>query len=74
MSTPQVVYRSAGTGPAFWGPGDRYTFLVTGEQTGGAYFVMEAVVPPGLTITHIFWFPGLVSVYYGYLKWADCGI
>jgi quercetin dioxygenase-like cupin family protein len=24
-----------------------YTFLVTGEQTGGAYFVMEALVPPG---------------------------
>jgi mannose-6-phosphate isomerase-like protein (cupin superfamily) len=47
MSKPQVVYRTAGTGPAFWGPGDRYTFLVTGEQTGGAYFVMEALVPPG---------------------------
>ena len=24
----------AGTGPTFWGPGDRYTFLVTGEQSG----------------------------------------
>jgi mannose-6-phosphate isomerase-like protein (cupin superfamily) len=47
MSKSQIVYRTAGTGPAFWGPGDRYTFLVTGEQTGGAYFVMEALVPPG---------------------------
>ena len=37
----------AGTGPTFWGPGDRYTFLVTGEQSGGKYFAMEAFVPPG---------------------------
>ena len=29
------------------GPGDRYTFLVTGDQSNGAYFVMEAIVPPG---------------------------
>jgi quercetin dioxygenase-like cupin family protein len=47
MSKSQIVYRRTETGPAFWGPGDRYTFLVTGEQTGGAYFVMEALVPPG---------------------------
>jgi quercetin dioxygenase-like cupin family protein len=32
--------------PAYWGPGDHYTFL-TGEETGGAYFAMEALVPPG---------------------------
>jgi quercetin dioxygenase-like cupin family protein len=24
-----------------------YRFLVTGEETGGAYFAMEALVPPG---------------------------
>jgi quercetin dioxygenase-like cupin family protein len=47
MSKAQIVFRPAETGPAYWGPGDRYTFLVTGEQTGGAYFVMEALVPPG---------------------------
>jgi len=35
------------TGPSFWGPGDRYTFLVTGAQSDGAYFIMEAIVPPG---------------------------
>jgi quercetin dioxygenase-like cupin family protein len=41
------LYVPAGSGPTFWGPGDRYTFLVTGEQSGGAYFAMEAFVPPG---------------------------
>lgn len=44
---PQAVHTQSGTGEAFWGPGDLYTFLVTGEQTGGAYFVMEGLVPPG---------------------------
>ena len=38
---------TAGTGPSYWGPGDRYTFLVTGAQSNGAYFIMEAIVPPG---------------------------
>jgi quercetin dioxygenase-like cupin family protein len=37
----------ADTGPSYWGPGDRYTFLVTGAQTNGAFFIMEAIVPPG---------------------------
>jgi quercetin dioxygenase-like cupin family protein len=43
----QLFHRAAATGPAFWGPGDHYTFLVTGEESGGAYFAMEALVPPG---------------------------
>jgi quercetin dioxygenase-like cupin family protein len=51
MSTPTsagvVLHRRAATGPAYWGPGDHYTFLVTGEESGGAYFVMEALVPAG---------------------------
>jgi quercetin dioxygenase-like cupin family protein len=42
-----LVHRPAETGPSFWGPGDRYTFLVTGAESGGAYFAMEAFVPPG---------------------------
>ncbi|HSK11522.1 MAG TPA: cupin domain-containing protein [Vicinamibacterales bacterium] len=46
-STPRLFHRPFDTGPSFWGPGDRYTFLVTGEESGGAYFVMEALVPPG---------------------------
>ncbi len=40
------LYVPADTGPSFWGPGDRYTFLVTGAQSDGAYFIMEAIVPP----------------------------
>ena len=28
------------------GPGDTYTFLATGAETDGAYFVMEGMVPP----------------------------
>ena len=43
----RLLHRPVATGPAFWGPGDRYTFLVTGEESGGAYFAMEAFVPPG---------------------------
>jgi quercetin dioxygenase-like cupin family protein len=43
----RLLHRPADTGPAFWGPGDHYTFLVTGEESGGAYFAMEALVPPG---------------------------
>ncbi len=42
----RLYHRPVATGPAFWGPGDHYTFLVTGEESGGAYFAMEALVPP----------------------------
>ena len=45
-ASARLLHRPAKTGPAYWGPGDHYTFLVTGEETGGAYFVMEALVPP----------------------------
>lgn len=41
------VYVPAGTGQAYWGAGDTYTFLITGEESGGAYFTMVARVPPG---------------------------
>lgn len=43
----RLFHRPVATGPAFWGPGDHYTFLVTGAESGGAYFAMEALVPPG---------------------------
>ena len=42
-----LLHRGVSTGLAYWGPGDHYTFLVTGEESGGAYFAMEALVPPG---------------------------
>lgn len=43
----ELLYRPAGTGAIFLGPGDLYRFLVTGAESGGAYFAMEAIVPPG---------------------------
>jgi quercetin dioxygenase-like cupin family protein len=43
----ELLHRPSDTGRAFWGPGDHYTFLVTGAESGGAYFAMEALVPPG---------------------------
>jgi quercetin dioxygenase-like cupin family protein len=42
-----LFHRPSDAGRSFWGPGDAYRFLVTGEESGGAYFVMEAIVPPG---------------------------
>jgi mannose-6-phosphate isomerase-like protein (cupin superfamily) len=42
----QGKYVPAGTGPAYWGPGEEVTFLITGEETGGAAFVAELSVPP----------------------------
>jgi quercetin dioxygenase-like cupin family protein len=41
------LHRPAGTGATYLGPGDLYRFLITGAETGGAYFAMEAIVPPG---------------------------
>ena len=43
----RLLHRPDGTGDMYWGPGDLYRFLVTGAETGGAYFAMEAIVPPG---------------------------
>lgn len=46
-SEPSPLHRPARAGARFLGPGDVYRFLVTGSETGGAYFAMEALVPPG---------------------------
>jgi quercetin dioxygenase-like cupin family protein/catechol 2,3-dioxygenase-like lactoylglutathione lyase family enzyme len=43
----QAKYVPAGTGPAYRSPVDQITFLITGEQTGGAFFMAEVLVPPG---------------------------
>jgi quercetin dioxygenase-like cupin family protein len=37
----------AGAGTAYWGPGELMTFLLTGEETGGAAFLSEISVAPG---------------------------
>ncbi len=37
----------SGAKRAFWGPGDTYTFLVTGEESGGSMFAMDCVLCPG---------------------------
>jgi quercetin dioxygenase-like cupin family protein len=36
-----------GTNRSFWGPGDTYTFLVTGTESGGSMFAMDCVLGPG---------------------------
>jgi quercetin dioxygenase-like cupin family protein len=46
-SSRSPLHRPAGTGATYRGPGDLYRFLVTGAETAGAYFAMEAIVPPG---------------------------
>jgi quercetin dioxygenase-like cupin family protein len=47
IPVPDLLYRPAGSGATFLGPGDVYRFLVTGAESAGAYFAMEAFVPPG---------------------------
>jgi quercetin dioxygenase-like cupin family protein len=43
----RVHHVPAGSGPAYWGPGDQIRFILTGDQTGGAFFLAEVLVPPG---------------------------
>ena len=43
----QVKHVPAGAGAAYWGPGELMTFLITGEETGGAFFMAEICVAPG---------------------------
>jgi len=50
----QAKHVPAGTGAAYWGPGELMTFLITGEETGGAFFMSEiSVAPGGGTPSHI---------------------
>jgi len=46
-SNTECKYVPAQTGPAYWGPGDQVTFLITGAETGGAFFMAEVLVRPG---------------------------
>ncbi|MGH9615835.1 MAG: quercetin 2,3-dioxygenase [Acidobacteriaceae bacterium] len=43
----QVKYVPRGAGAAYWGPGELMTFVITGEETGGAFFMAEISVAPG---------------------------
>ena len=38
---------AAGEGLSIWVVGDRYTIKCSGNDTSGAYALLEAVVPPG---------------------------
>lgn len=42
-----MLHRPAGAGGVHVGPGAVYRFLMTGAETAGAYFAMEALVAPG---------------------------
>lgn len=50
----EVKHVAAGSGAAYWGPGELMTFLITGEETGGAFFLADiSVAPGGGTPSHI---------------------
>ena len=38
---------AAGEGRVFWGPGDTYTFVVTGEESNGSMFALDCLVGAG---------------------------
>ena len=44
---PQFIHQVPGSGKTFSAVGDKYVILATGEQTGGAYCLADATVPPG---------------------------
>ena len=46
MAEPRVV-RSGDEKTTILGAGDEYSYLATGAETDGAYFMMDAIVPPG---------------------------
>lgn len=43
----QLVHITAAAGKTYSVVGDKYTVLASGDQTGGAYSLTEAIVPPG---------------------------
>lgn len=43
----KAVYLPSGTGRAYWVMGDLFTFLVTGDESGGSCFTLEVNVGPG---------------------------
>ena len=47
MMSNKIVYVPARTGQAYWVMGDLFTYLVTGEESGGSSFTLEVNVGPG---------------------------
>lgn len=47
LNQNQFKHVPAGAGPAYCGPGNRITYLITGAETGGAFFMAEVSVVPG---------------------------
>src|SRR5215510_9418564 len=43
----RIHHVPAGSGMCYWGPGDQIRFILTGAETGGAFFLAEVLVPPG---------------------------
>ena len=43
----RIQHVPAGSGPGYWGPGDQIRFILTGAETGGAFFLADVSVPPG---------------------------
>jgi quercetin dioxygenase-like cupin family protein len=43
----KIVHVPAGSGEAYWMMGDLFIYLVTGTETGGAYFSLQVNVGPG---------------------------
>lgn len=44
---PVAHVHGTSTGESYWGPGDRYTFHVTGAESGGSMFALDCVVGRG---------------------------
>jgi quercetin dioxygenase-like cupin family protein len=47
MSSRLLHTRIGEIGRSWWGPGDMYTFLVTGEESGGLMFALDCLVGVG---------------------------
>lgn len=43
----QPTFVRAGVGKKLWVVGDVFTYMVTGEESGGSYFTLEVLVNPG---------------------------
>lgn len=46
-SPAHLIHQAPTQGKTYSAVGDKYVMLATGEQTGGAYCLMDSTVPPG---------------------------